>query len=135
MPLTRQALHNSGEQVHVAVWPTVHEKHQIASRHYAIEGRCFVLAAGQLMQAKDIPQGLTLPKHLADAPETYLLKGGSCIIAPNGDYVVDPVFETEQIVQATIDLDQVIEEQMTLDTTGHYQRHDVFQFELNRSRP
>src|SRR5690606_240396 len=51
MPLSRQALHNSGEDVHVAVWPTVQERHQIASRHYAFEGRCFVLAAGSLMRA------------------------------------------------------------------------------------
>ena len=33
MPLARMALHNFGEQIHVAVWPTVHELHQLASRH------------------------------------------------------------------------------------------------------
>ena len=33
MPLARMAMHNSGEQIHVAVWPTVHELHQLASRH------------------------------------------------------------------------------------------------------
>jgi predicted amidohydrolase len=47
MPLGRQALHESGEDIHVAVWPTAHELHQVASRHYAFEGRCFVLAAGR----------------------------------------------------------------------------------------
>src|SRR5712692_5664499 len=35
MPLARMAMHNSGEHIHVAVWPTVHELHQLASRHYA----------------------------------------------------------------------------------------------------
>ncbi|MBA2340742.1 MAG: carbon-nitrogen hydrolase family protein, partial [Pyrinomonadaceae bacterium] len=39
MPLARQAMHTSGEHIHVAVFPTVHEMHQIASRHYAFEGR------------------------------------------------------------------------------------------------
>ena len=48
MPLARQALHLSGEDIHVAVWPTVNEQHQLASRHYALESRCFVLAAGTL---------------------------------------------------------------------------------------
>jgi predicted amidohydrolase len=43
MPLARQAMHESGEDVHVAVWPTAHEMHQVASRQYAFEGRCFVL--------------------------------------------------------------------------------------------
>ena len=52
MPLARAAMHNLGESVHVAAWPTVREQYAIASRHYAMEGRCFVLAAG-LVQAKD----------------------------------------------------------------------------------
>jgi predicted amidohydrolase len=37
MPLTRQAMHNSGEHIHVALWPNVHEMLQVASRHYAFE--------------------------------------------------------------------------------------------------
>ncbi len=135
MPLSRQALHNSGEDVHVAVWPTVHEKHQIASRHYAIEGRCYVLAAGQLMQAREIPTELELPLSLKEKGDTYLLSGGSCIIGPDGEYVIDPVFEEECIVSATIDLDRVVEEQMALDTTGHYQRPDAFHFEVHGKRP
>jgi hypothetical protein len=40
-----------GEDVHVAVWPTVHDLHQVASRQYAFEGRCFVLASVRLMRA------------------------------------------------------------------------------------
>ena len=55
MPLARQALHESGEDVHAALWPTVHEMHQIASRNYAFEARCFVLAAGSLMRASALP--------------------------------------------------------------------------------
>src|SRR5258707_13340464 len=56
MPLARMAMHNSGEHIHVAVWPTVHELHQLPSRHYAFEGRCFVLAVGLLMPTEDLPQ-------------------------------------------------------------------------------
>ena len=52
MPLARAAMHNLGESVHVAAWPTVREQYAIASRHYAMEGRCFVLAAG-LVQHRD----------------------------------------------------------------------------------
>ena len=64
MPLTRQALHDCGEHIHIALWPTVNELHQVASRHYAFEGRCFVVAAGQMMKAKEFPPGLELPDHL-----------------------------------------------------------------------
>ena len=33
MPLARQAMHESAEQIHVAAWPTVREMYQVASRH------------------------------------------------------------------------------------------------------
>ncbi|MGH7548288.1 MAG: nitrilase-related carbon-nitrogen hydrolase [Gemmatimonadales bacterium] len=32
MPLTRQAMHDPGEEIHVAGWPGVQEMHQVASR-------------------------------------------------------------------------------------------------------
>ena len=55
MPLARQALHDSGEEIHVAGWPGVHEMHQVASRSYAFEGRCFVLTACQHLRRGDCP--------------------------------------------------------------------------------
>jgi predicted amidohydrolase len=71
MPLARQAMHVSGEDIHVAVFPTVHETHQIASRHYAFEGRCFVLAAGLLMKAADLPEQLLGDADLRNCPKTF----------------------------------------------------------------
>lgn len=132
MPLSRQALHDTGEEIHIAVWPKVHEMHQVASRQYAFEGRCFVLAAGQMFQAKDFPEGIKLPEELD--PNTWVLNGGSCIVAPNGKYIVEPQWDEEKIIYAELDLDQVKEESMTLDVTGHYQRDDVFSLEVNRAR-
>lgn len=133
MPLARQALHLAGEHIHVAVWPTVHEMHQIASRHYAFEARCFVLAAGLVMRVKDLPAELAAPPALADKPESFLLRGGSAIIGPNGQYVVEPCFDQEMIITAMLDLTAVDEERMTLDVSGHYSRPDVFDFELRKS--
>ena len=135
MPLARQALHNSGEHIHVAVWPTVHEMHQIASRHYAFEGRCFVLAAGLVMQVKDLPNELRTAPELAATPDDFLLRGGSCIIGPDGKYLVEPVFEKEATLIADLDLHAIDREQMTLDVSGHYSRPDLFEFGLRRDRP
>lgn len=134
MPLTRQALHNDAEDIHVAVWPTVFERHQLASRQYAFEGRCFVLAAGQLIRAKDFPSGLKLPEELSSNPNQLVCNGGSCIINPRGEYVVEPVFDKEALITAEINLDDRIKEQMTLDVSGHYQRGDVFEFKVNKDR-
>jgi predicted amidohydrolase len=132
MPLTRQALHISGEQIHISVYPTVHEMHQIASRHYAFEGRCFVLAAGLIMRAEDLPVEL---ERCADAvePNSLVLRGGSCIIAPDGSFVVKPVFDKETIITAELDLSLIDRELMTLDVSGHYHRPDVFEFKLQKS--
>ena len=130
MPLARQALHNSGEDIHVAVWPTVHEMHQIASRHYAFEARCFVLTAGMVMRVKDLPAELRATPDLARDPDAFLLRGGSAIIGPDGKYVLEPVYEQETILTAELDLNAVDRERMTLDVSGHYSRPDIFDFRL-----
>ncbi|MCG8435680.1 MAG: carbon-nitrogen hydrolase family protein, partial [Gammaproteobacteria bacterium] len=46
MPLARAAMHAKKEAIHIAQWPMVKDLHHIASRQYAFEGQCFVLAAG-----------------------------------------------------------------------------------------
>ncbi|HFA47824.1 MAG TPA: carbon-nitrogen hydrolase family protein [Bacteroidetes bacterium] len=131
MPLSRQALHNSGEFIHLALWPMVHEMHQVACRQYAFEGRCFVVAAGQMMQAKDFPPELELPGHLKNDPDEWVLNGGSCVIAPDGFYDLKPQFYKEKIIYHTMDdLDHVLRERMTLDTSGHYQRPDIFELKI-----
>ncbi|MCZ6520761.1 MAG: carbon-nitrogen hydrolase family protein [Bacteroidetes bacterium] len=134
MPLARQAMHNSGEHIHVALWPTLHETHQMASRHYAFESRSFVLAAGQLMKVSDIPPELDIPDELKNDPDKNILWGGSCIIGPDGKYIVEPVFDEEKLIVAELDINRTIEERMSLDTSGHYQRPDVFSFEVNPRR-
>ena len=135
MPLTRQAMHNQGEQIHVALWPTVHDMHQIASRHYAFEGRCFVIAVGQLLQAEDLSPYFDLPTNLANDPTQYLLTGGSCVIGPNGQYLLKPQFNEEKTLLIDIpDSHQTLEEMITLDVSGHYQRNDIFSFSVDRER-
>jgi nitrilase len=130
MPLTRQAMHIAGEHIHVAVWPTVHQMHQVASRHYAFEGRCFVLAAGTVMRVKDMPDELRLTPELDANPESVLLYGGSTIFGPDGKYVVEPLCEQEDIIIADLDLDALDRERMTLDVSGHYNRSDLFTFRV-----
>lgn len=134
MPLTRQTMHNSGEHIHVAVWPKVHEMLQIATRSYAFEGRCFAVGVGQIMRVKDIPKELNLPAELKDKPEHMLLNGGSCIIGPDGHYIMEPIWDKEGVFVQEVDLKRCVEERMALDVTGHYQRNDVFELKVNPIR-
>jgi len=129
MPLARMAMHNSGEHIHVAVWPTVHELHQLASRHYAFEGRCFVLAVGLMMPAKDLPRELRDGAALQTSDGHWIERGGSAIIGPDSRYVLDPVFDREELLVSDLDLTQIDRELMTFDVSGHYARPDLFRFE------
>jgi predicted amidohydrolase len=133
MPLARQALHESGEDLHVAVWPTVHDLHQVASRQYAFEGRCFVLASGALMRASALPPELEQHPGRVAGPDDWLLRGGSAIIGPDGKYVVEPVYDEARVLLAELDLRRASEESMTLDVTGHYHRPEMFNFQVTRT--
>ncbi len=126
MPLARQVVHDSNEQIHIAVWPTVHEMHQVASRHYAFEGRTFVLAAGGILAAAELPSELKLAPEIT--PQTLVQKGGSAIIAPDGSYLAGPVYDEEVILTADLDLRHITKERMALDVTGHYSRRELFTF-------
>jgi predicted amidohydrolase len=134
MPLARQALHDSGEDIHLAAWPTVKEMLQVASRHYAFEGRCFVLAAGSLMRASRLPKELEPHPDIVKGADQFVLRGGSAIIGPDGRYLEEPVYDAPALLVADLDLGLTREESMSLDVSGHYSRPDVFGFTMNPTR-
>jgi predicted amidohydrolase len=133
MPLARQAVHDSGEDIHVAVWPMVHERHQLASRHYAFEGRCFVLAAGSVMRASSLPPELEVDRSRLAADSPFVLRGGSAIIGPDGEYLVPPLRDRPGVLVAELELERVRRESMTLDVSGHYSRPDCLSLTVKRS--
>lgn len=132
MPLARQAMHDSGEDIHVAVWPTVHDRHQVASRHYAFEGRCFVLAAGSVMRSSSLPPELEVDTSRLAMEPSLALRGGSAIIGPDGAYVTPPLWDRPGVLMADVDLNRVRKESMTLDVAGHYSRPDLLELVVRR---
>jgi predicted amidohydrolase len=132
MPLARQALHETGEDIHAALWPTVHEMHQVASRQYAFEGRCFVLAAGSLMRASRLPAELEPHPDKVSSPDQWVLRGGSAIIGPDGYHIAGPVYDAPAMLIADLDLHRLREERMTLDVTGHYSRPELLELRVTR---
>ncbi|MEL6708717.1 MAG: carbon-nitrogen hydrolase family protein [Pseudomonadota bacterium] len=137
MPLARAAMHNLGEAVHCASWPTVREEYALASRHYAMEGRCFVLAAGLVQNKADLFDGLERVGGDAEAEALFnriegevLNKGGSMIAAPDAR-VVAQAGEGEEILFAELDLGERGQNLTSLDTDGHYSRPDVFELTVD----
>jgi predicted amidohydrolase len=137
MPLARAAMHARHETVHVAQWPWVKDMHQVACRHYAFEGRCFVLASGSLLTRGDVldgfssvgdayPHGKELLSSIPGDDDRMLLRAGSGVAGPDGAWIAGPHCDTADTLFADLDLAMIREQLMTLDTDGHYSRPDVF---------
>ncbi len=144
MPLARAAMHQQNEDIHIAQWPMVKELHHLASRNYAFEGQCFVIASGCTLTKSQMIDGissvceteedelaLNLIEHIPTAPQEYLLKGGSAIIKPNSEYLVEPILERSELIFADLDLKENIEGNLFIDTAGHYSRSDIFKLQVD----
>jgi len=122
MPLLRMTMYGKGIQLYCA--PTVDDRETWlpTMRHIALEGRCFVLSACQVLCADECPPG-----HMA-------IRGGSCIIDPLGRVLAGPHFDEQTILTADLDLGEIIRGKYDLDVTGHYARPDVFELRVNERR-
>ncbi len=108
--------------------PTVHDLHQVASRQYAFEDRCFVLASGALMRTSSLPPELEPHPDRVSGPDQWVLRGGSAIVGPDGKYVAEPIYDEPTIILAKLDFRRTTEESMTLDVTGRSHRPERFDF-------
>ncbi|GAB3385354.1 carbon-nitrogen hydrolase family protein [Humibacter soli] len=137
-PLARQALHAQNEELHVALWPDMPESHHLAARSYALEGRCHVISAAQILSTDDLPNEL-LDAYRAgvgpDAPESGLLfDGGSSVVGPDGAWLLEPVYDRAGVFTAELDLDHRYRETLDLDVGGHSARPDVFHLTVDTER-
>jgi len=134
MPLARSALYAQGEDLHVALWPGNLRNTQEITRFVALESRSYVMSVCGLMRKDDMPDSTPhLDAIQADCPE-WLANGGSCIAAPDGRWLVEPLTESEQLVVATLDHQLVRAERQNFDPAGHYGRPDVTRLKVNRKR-
>ena len=142
-PLSKYAMYAQNEQVHIAAWPSFSlyrggayalgpEVNNAASRIYAVEGQCFVLAPCATV-SKEMVQQLC-----GDDPmkRQLLLEGGgfTTIYAPDGQLMHEPLPEgSEGIVYADLDLGMISLAKAAADPAGHYARPDVTRLLLDRT--
>ena len=129
MPLLRTAMYSKGVTLYCAPTADDRDTWLPTMQHIALEGRCFVLSACQVMRRKDFPADYTLAEEVD--PETVMMRGGSCIISPLGQVLAGPLFNEEGILYADLDLADVARSRLDFDAVGHYARPDVFNLTVN----
>lgn len=134
MPLARSSLYAQGEDLHIAVWPGNRENTKDITRFIAMEARSFVTSVSSILRKEDIDKNIPYFDLIVSKCEDILFDGGSCVSAPNGTWIVEPVVNKELLITATIDMEQVRQERQNLDISGHYSRPDVTHLTINRSR-
>lgn len=134
MPLARTALYGLGENLHVAVWPGSEQNTVDITKYIAKESRSFVISVSSLMRIEDFPANTPHIEEILKNAPNILANGGSCIAAPDGEWVVAPVVEKEGLIVSSIDFNRVLEERQNFDSVGHYSRPDVTKLTINRER-
>jgi aliphatic nitrilase len=141
-PLSKYAMYAQDEQVHVASWPSFSvydpfahalsaDVNNAASKIYAVEGSCFVLAPCATVSKEMI-------EELCDTPDKhqFLHEGGgfAAIYAPDGSEIAERLPpDKEGILYADIDLGMIGVAKNAADPAGHYSRPDVTRLLLNKA--
>lgn len=131
MPMLRMAMYAKNVALYCAPTADDRDTWLPSMQHVALEGRCFVLTACQIIRKKDFPQNVRV--SLGDSPDALLMRGGSAIISPLGRVLAGPHFGEETILTATLDLDDIGRGKFDFDVAGHYSRPDVFQLSVNQT--
>jgi len=140
-PLSKYAMYAQNEQIHIAAWPSFSlyggmahalgaEVNIAASRIYAVEGGCFVLAPCATVSPEMVELLCT------DEDKRALLTAGgghARIIAPDGRDIATPLPEAaEGLIYAEIDLGMIPLAKAAADPAGHYSRPDVTRLLLDK---
>jgi nitrilase len=130
MMLPGYTLMAAGTQIHVGTWPGFPEevsRHIRLSRTFAMQGACYVMATGQVIDPANIPEEF---RHLYYMP----LDGHSAVIDPHGEVVADGG-KGEKLLTANISMKEIAISKTVFDIAGHYSRPDVFQLTVSQHTP
>ena len=127
MPLARMAMYKKGVEIYIAPTADSREEWMSTMKHIALEGRCFVLGCNQYFTKSMYPEKY---QHLIKEELEALCPGGSIIVSPLGKVLAGPLYGEPGVLIAELDLDEIALSKLDFDANGHYNRSDIFKFEV-----
>jgi len=132
MPLARMAMYQKGIEIYIAPTADARESWVASMRHIALEGRCFVLGCNQFITKDMYPEKY---RDLLTEEADVMCPGGSVIVSPGGEVMAGPLWNTNGILTATLDLEDISRQKLDFDVNGHYSRKDIFEFLVKDQPP
>ena len=130
MPLLRYALYSQNVNLWLAPTADARDSWWPLMRTVGNEGRCFVLSAISCVKRKNLPEWIEKAGAKGDGSEgdEYACRGGSCIVGPMGQSIVDPMWEVEDggLLVTEADFEDCERGRLDLDVAGSYSRNDAF---------
>lgn len=106
----------------------------VASRAMAYEAGCYVISVVNIWTSETVEKLGLGADALRHATSTAMV-GGSAVFGPMGETVAKATpGAVEQLLVADVELDAIIRRRMVHDFAGHYNRPDVFQLNVDRTR-
>ena len=134
MPLARAAMYAQGEDLHVSIWPGNKRNTEMLLPVIAQESRSYVIGVSGIFRPEDIPDDFPYASEMRSACQGTLADGGSCLVGPDGSWVIEPTVNEETLLVAEIHHAKVREERQNFDPSGHYSRPDVLSLNFNKER-
>lgn len=132
MPLARMAMYQKGIEIYIAPTADARESWVASMRHIALEGRCYVLGCNQFITKDMYPEKY---RNLLREEAEVMCPGGSVIVSPGGEVMAGPLWNTNGILTATLDLEEISRQKLDFDVNGHYSRKDIFEFYVKDQPP